>query len=132
MNIIVYNFIKRFKRNILMPAIKERPAIRRRAAIPRPIMTEDVISFSECRNNLASCFKRAAETHRTIFVTQNGKPTTFIGNVADWEDYLEYRELVNDVAEAEAELDRGEYLTQAEAKRDALAERERIKRELGL
>ena len=80
-------------------------------------------SFSECRNNLASCFKRAAETHRTIFVTQNGKPTTFIGNVADWEDYLEYRELVNDVAAAEAELDRGEYLTQAEAKRDALAER---------
>ena len=51
---------------------------------------------------------------------------------ADWEDYLEYRELVNDVAAAEAELDRGEYLTQAEAKKDALAERERIKRELGL
>lgn len=115
-----------------MPALKERPAMRRRAAIPRPVMTEDVISFSECRNNLASCFKRAAETHRTIFVTQNGKPTTFIGNVADWEDYLEYRELVNDVAAAEAELDRGEYLTQAEAKRDALAERERIKSELGL
>ena len=115
-----------------MPALKEHPATRRRAAIPRPIMTEDVISFSECRNNLASCFKRAAETHRTIFVTQNGKPTTFIGNVADWEDYLEYRELINDVAAAEAELDRGEHLTQAEAKRDALAERERIKTELGL
>ena len=113
-----------------MPALKERPTIHRRVAIPRPVMTEDVISFSECRNNLASCFKRAAETHRTIFVTQNGKPTTFIGSVTDWEDYLEYRELVNDVAEAE--LDRGEYLTQAEAKRDALAERERIKRELGL
>ena len=106
-----------------MPALKERPATRRRAAIPRPVMTEDVISFSECRNNLASCFKRAAETHRTIFVTQNGKPTTFIGNVADWEDYLEYRELVNDVVVAEAELDRGEYLTQVEAKRDALTAR---------
>ena len=50
-------------------------------------------------------------------------PTTFIGNIADWEDYLEYRELVNDVAAAEAELDRGEYLTQAEAKRDTLAAR---------
>ena len=47
-----------------MPALKERPTIRRRAAIPRPVMTEDVISFSECRNNLASCFKRAAERER--------------------------------------------------------------------
>ena len=102
-----------------MPALKERPAMRRRAAIPRPVMTEDVISFSECRNNLASCFKRAAETHRTIFVTQNGKPTTFIGNVADWGDYLEYRELVNDVAAAEAELDRGEFLTHEEGEKQA-------------
>lgn len=115
-----------------MPAIKERPTTRRRAAIPRPVMTEDVISFSECRNNLASCFKRAAETHRPVFVTQNGKPTTFIGNVADWEEYLEYRELMDDVAAAEAELDRGEFLTQEEVIREAHAERERIMKELGL
>lgn len=115
-----------------MPAIKERPASRRRKAIPRPVMTEDVISFSECRNNLASCFRRAAETHRPVFVTQNGKPTTFIGNVADWEEYLEYRELVDDVAAAEAEIERGEFLTHEEVKKQAAEEHRRIFEELGI
>lgn len=115
-----------------MPALKERPISRRPAAIPRPVMTEDVISFSECRNNLAACFKRAAETHRTIFITQNGKPTTFIGNIADWEEYLEYRELLDDVAAAEAEIERGECLSHEEVVKRALADRERIAKELGL
>ena len=115
-----------------MPTLKERPISRRPKAIPRPVMTEDVISFSECRNNLAACFKRTAETHRTIFVTQNGKPTTFIGNITDWEEYLEYRELLNDVAAAEAELDRGEFLTHKEVKKQATEEHRRLFKELGL
>lgn len=106
-----------------MPALEERPTTRRRKAIPRPVMTEDVISFSECRNNLASCFKRAAETHRPVFVTQNGKPTTFIGNVADWEEYLEYRELVDDVAAAEAEIERGETISAEDLRAKLHAER---------
>ena len=115
-----------------MPALKERSFSRRLKAIPRPVMTEDVISFSECRNNLAACFKRAAETHRTIFITQNGKPTTFIGNIADWEEYLEYRELIDDVAAAEAELDRGEFLTHEEVVKQATEEHRRLFEELGL
>ena len=105
-----------------MPILKDRSVSRRRTTIPRPVMTEDVISFSECRNNLAACFKRAAETHRTIFVTQNGKPTTFIGNIADWEEYLEYRELLDDVAAAEAEIERGEEISQDDFERELLAE----------
>lgn len=115
-----------------MPARKERPISRRHKAIPRPVMTEDVISFSECRNNLAACFKRAAETHRPIFITQNGKPTTFIGNIADWEEYLEYRELIDDVTAAEAELDRGEFLTHEEVVKQATEEHRRLFEELGL
>lgn len=115
-----------------MPALKERSFSRRLKAIPRPVMTEDVISFSECRNNLAACFKRAAETHRTIFITQNGKPTTFIGNIADWEEYIEYRELLDDVASAEAEIERGECLSHEEVVKRTLAERKRIAKELGL
>ena len=115
-----------------MPILKDRSVSRRRTTIPRPVMTEDVISFSECRNNLAACFRRTAETHRTIFVTQNGKPTTFIGNIADWEEYLEYRELLDDVAVAEAEIERGECLPHEEVVKRALAERKRIAKELGL
>ena len=115
-----------------MSALKERPISRRLTAIPRPVMTEDVISFSECRNNLAACFKRTAEAHRPIFVTQNGKPTTFIGNIADWEEYLEYRELIDDVAAAEAELDRGEFLTHEEVVKQATEEHRRLFEELGI
>lgn len=114
-----------------MPTIKERPVSIRHNPIPRPVMTEDVISFSECRNNLASCFKQVGETHRLIFVTQNGRPTTFIGNIADWEEYVQYRELVNDVKTAETELDRGEFLTHNAAKAQAMAERNAIREKIG-
>ncbi len=113
--------------------ILEKSTVRRnRTRIPRPVMTEDVISFSECRNNLASCFKQVAESHRPLFITQNGKPTTLIGNIADWEEYIAYRELIDDVKVAETELARGEYLTHNEFLNRLSEEEDSLRRELGL
>ena len=53
-------------------------------------------------------------------------------DVADFDNISETRELVDDVCAAEAELDRGEFTTQEEELHAAHAERERIKRKLGL
>ena len=97
-----------------------------------PRLSEDVISFSECRNNLAACLKRVGETHRLIFITQNGRPTSFIGNIEDWDEYVETQELMADVRAAEAELDRGEYVTHSELKCQVEAEGELMRKELGL
>ena len=109
-----------------------RPRTRKRAAFRMPRLSEDVISFSECRNNLAACLKRVGETHRLIFITQNGRPTSFIGNIEDWDAYVETLELREDVRAAEAELDRGEFVTHAELKRQVEAEGEAMRKELGL
>ena len=119
-----------------MSMVKERTANHKRAhmhhGFPMPRLAEDVISFSECRNNLAACLKRTGETHRLIFITQNGRPTSFIGNIEDWDNFVETQELLEDVRVAEAELDRGEFITHEELKRQVEAEGELIRKELGL
>ena len=119
-----------------MQAAKEKTGklIRTRAhrAFPTPRLSEDVISFSECRNNLAACLKRTAETHRLIFITQNGRPTSFIGNIEDWDAYVETQELMADVRAAEAELDAGLGIPHNELKRQIEVEGERMRKELGL
>ena len=115
-----------------MPAVKEKSSVRnrRRAAFPTPRLSEDVISFSECRNNLAACLKRTAETHRLIFITQNGRPTSFIGNVEDWDQFVELKELMEDVRVAEEELNRGECISHSELKAQLMAERNAKMQEL--
>ena len=119
-----------------MQAAKEKTGkpIRTRAhrAFPTPRLSEDVISFSECRNNLAACLKRTAETHRLIFITQNGRPTSFIGNIEDWDAYVETQELMADVRAAEAELDAGQGIPHNELKRQVEAEGKLMRKELGL
>ena len=103
----------------IFPRVKELPPAHKRSIKRKHALVGAV----HCRPNVKVIRKLERAVTRWLIIGIDH---------ADWEDYLEYRELVNDVAAAESELDRGEYLTQAEAKRDALAERERIKRELGL
>ena len=119
-----------------MPMLKEKigNSVRTRAynGFPTPRLSEDVISFSECRNNLAACLKRTAETHRLIFITQNGRPTSFIGNLEDWDSFVEMQELLNDVRTAETELDAGKGIPHSKLKRQIDAEGEQLRKELGL
>ena len=94
-----------------MPAIKTKSTSRTRGgvrrAFPTPRLSKDVISFSECRNNLAACLKRVGETHRLIFITQNGRPTSFIGNIEDWDAYVDMMETRGDIETGIRELDEG-------------------------
>ncbi len=119
-----------------MPKVNEKTIARSRTrahrAFPTPRLSEDVISFSECRNNLAACLKRTGETHRLIFITQNGRPTSFIGNIEDWDAFVETQELMEDVRVAEAEFGRGEGIPHSELKRQIEAEGEQMRKELGV
>ena len=92
-----------------MPAVKGKSAARPRKRQLRwtPRLSEDVISFSECRNNLAACLKRVGETHRLIFITQNGRPTSFIGNIEDWDAYVDMMETRGDIEIGLRELNEG-------------------------
>lgn len=85
----------------------------------RPILSEDVISFTECRGKLGEYFEKTRRTHRPIIVTQNGRPTSVMLSITDWEaaapyEDLETLELIDDVRVAEEESDRGEVMSHDE------------------
>ena len=52
------------------------------SAIRRPKLSEDVLSFSECRRTFADCIEKTRRTHRPILVTQNGNATSAIIGIA--------------------------------------------------
>lgn len=102
-----------------------------------PILSEDVISFTECRNSLAEHFEKVRRTHRPIVVTQNGRVTSAIVSISDLEDLQsdlaamrETLELYDDIRVAETEIERGETITNDEAR--ARAHRRRGNAKLGV
>ena len=49
--------------------------------------SEDVIPFSECRNNLSTYIARVRETRRPVLITQNGRAAA--GSAGDQTQTLE-------------------------------------------
>ena len=92
------------------PRLADRPGIR------RPILSEDVISFTECRGRLGEYIEKTRRTHRPIIITQNGRPTSVFVSITDWEasapyEDIETLELLDDVRAAEEEIERGEVIS---------------------
>lgn len=81
----------------------------------RPRLTEDIISFTECRNNLANCFSQVRETHRPIIVTQNGRASTILISAEDFDPLWDLFVLSRTVQRSRAELARGEGVKHADA-----------------
>ena len=55
--------------------------------LPRPKMSEDVIPFTEYRRTLSDCLERTKQTHRPLFITQNGRATTVVMNISEYEQH---------------------------------------------
>ena len=54
-----------------MPKVLDTPIRRCRPS-------EDVVPFSECRNNLSTYIGRVRETHRPVLITQNGHAASYL------------------------------------------------------
>jgi len=83
--------------------------------LERPILSEDVVSFTDCRGRLAEYFDKTRTTHRPVVVTQNGRATTVIVNLGDWEQAFAAweeakltREVLNDFEIGMEQFKRGE------------------------
>ena len=94
------------------------------SAIRRPKLSEDVMSFSECRRTFADCIAKTNRTHRPILVTQNGSATTALIGIADLEKLWDTLELMDDVRTAEAEIERGETISAEDLRAKLHAERD--------
>lgn len=100
--------------------------------LERPILSEDVVSFTDCRGRLAEYFDKTRTTHRPVVVTQNGRATTVIVNLADWEQAFAAweeakltREVLNDFEIGMEQVKNGQTVSNGEAFR-------RIREEFGL
>lgn len=90
--------------------------------LERPILSEDVVSFTDCRGRLAEYFEKTRSTHRPVVVTQNGRATTVLVNLADWEQAFAAweetrltREVLEDLRIGREQIARGEFSTVDEA-----------------
>ena len=100
----------------MSPKTLSTPAKPTRTGPRRPILSEDVISFTECRGKLGEYFEKTRRTHRPIVVTQNGKPTSVIVSIVDWEPLSNSWEneqriaeqVIADLQTSEEQLARGE------------------------
>jgi prevent-host-death family protein len=83
----------------------------------RPIrISRDIRPLSEFRANAAAFVEHVRTTRRPLVLTQHGRSAAVLLDVEEYERLLERAELLDEVAAAEEELDRGEGVSHEEAK----------------
>ena len=88
-----------------MPAVREMPIRRCRPS-------EDVVPFSECRNNLSMYITRVRETHRPVLITQNGRAASYLVDAKSLDELLDRIELSRDIEISRREFAEGKGIPQ--------------------
>ena len=83
-----------------MPKVLDLPVRRCRPS-------EDVVPFSECRNNLSAYIKRVGETHRPILITQNGRAASYLVDAESMDALFDQIELSRDIEISRREFAEG-------------------------
>jgi prevent-host-death family protein len=84
-------------------------------------LDEDIKPLSEFRANAAALVQSIRETKRPLVLTQRGRSTAVVLDVAEYERLLEELELARDVRIAESQLAEGQGLGHEEARDRVLA-----------
>ena len=69
--------------------------------------SEDVVPFSECRNNLSAYITRVRETHRPVLITQNGRAASYLVDAESLDNLFDRIELSHDVEISRREFAEG-------------------------
>jgi antitoxin YefM len=87
----------------------------------RPIrFSRDIRPLSEFRANAAAFIQQVRRTRRPLVLTQHGKSAAVLLDVEEYERLVERVELLEDVATAEAQLERGEGVKHIQAQAQVL------------
>lgn len=87
--------------------------------------SEDIRPLSQFRANAASFIEHVRQTRRPLVLTQHGRSSAVLLDVAEYERLVERMELLEEIRTAEEQLARGEGVKHQDAKAGALA---RLKR----
>ena len=86
----------------------------------RVILDQDVKPISEFRANAASLVQQVKRTKRPLVITQQGRSAAVLLDVAEYEKLLAKLELLQDIHSAETQIDSGQGISHAAARRKAL------------
>ncbi|MEK7702413.1 MAG: type II toxin-antitoxin system Phd/YefM family antitoxin [Nitrospirota bacterium] len=87
----------------------------------RPHFDQDIRPLSQFRANVASFVQQVHKTHRPMIITNRGKSAAVLIDVADYESLLDQLELVQEVRDADREIERGEGVEHEIAKKQVLS-----------
>lgn len=71
-------------------------------------LREDIRPLSEFRANAAAFVEQVQATHRPIILTQHGRSSAVLLDVAEYERLVERAEVLEDIRQAEEQIARGE------------------------
>jgi prevent-host-death family protein len=81
---------------------------------------KDIKPLSEFRANATACIQHVTESKRPLVITQHGRSSVVVLDVAEYEALLDRLEMLEDLQASETDLKEGRTLTHREARREAL------------
>ena len=90
-------------------------------------LEQDIRPLSEFRRNSAQFISKIKKENRTIVLTQHGKSTAVLVGVASYQRMLDKMKLMEELLEAERQINSGDVVSHEEAKRQILHNLEKWK-----
>lgn len=88
--------------------------------MPRLNLEEDIKPLSEFRANVSSCLQQVNRTRRPLVITNHGKSTAVVMDVAEYEALMERLELLEDLQAAERQIEEGHGVSHENARQTIL------------
>ena len=83
-------------------------------------LEQDIRPLSEFRRNSAQFISKLKKENRTIVLTQHGKSTAVLVDVSSYQRMLDKLELMEELLEAERQINKGEVVSHHDAKSQIL------------
>ena len=83
--------------------------------------SQDILSLSEFRANVAAALQQVRRKGRPIFLTQHGRGTAVLLDVSQYEALVDELELLRDIRTAEKQLAAGRGVAHAKARSKVLS-----------
>ena len=83
--------------------------------------SEDVVPFSECRNNLSTYIGRVRKTHRPVLITQNGHAASYLVDCESMDALFDQIDLSRDIEISRREFAEGKGIPQEQIERETRA-----------
>jgi len=77
----------------------------------------DIKPLTEFRANAANLVKQVRESKRPLILTQNGKSTAVLVDVAEYQSIIDKLELLQDIQVAEQQIIEGKYLSDSQVEK---------------